>query len=249
LLSLFSPFSVAVHSFSPNQPNLPPGKGCLYLGQASSRGGKQTIKARAPPPPKPILEVTPPSKSYCPLSLSIKRLLPPSLPSRSRVRPAATAIGSNPCELCFSTLGTALDLRSCSSPLHHPCRDSTDLGSTIVVPSGALPGQHRHHHFSPSLITFPTFTDLVVSNPSVPFPLHGFLSSSLGLYTTGSSSVVVSCRYCTEEGSALSHCGAIKLHRCCTAEGAALSCSCAGDPCHCSAEDSAILTVAFWVLC
>jgi hypothetical protein len=59
------------------------------------------------------------------------------------------------------------------------------------MPSGALHGQHHRHRFLLSLITFPTFADLMVTNPDVPFPLHGFLMSSLGLYAIGSSSAVI----------------------------------------------------------
>jgi hypothetical protein len=130
-----------------------------------------------------------------------------------------------------------------------PLSPATGSSSTVVVPSGALPGQHCHRRFPSSLTTFQTFTDLVVSNPDVPFPLHGFLVSSLGLYATGSSSAVILSRYCVEEGSALSCCGAVKSHHCCAVEDAALSCSCAGDPSHRCAEDGAALTVAFWALC
>jgi hypothetical protein len=89
----------------------------------------------------------------------------------------------------------------------------------------------------------------MVSNLDVPFPLHGFLMSSLGLYATGSSSAVILSHCCAEEGSALSRCGAIKSRCCCAVEDTALSCSCAGDPSRRCAEDGAALTVAFWALC
>jgi hypothetical protein len=175
------------------------------------------------------------------LSLSIKRLLAlPSLPDHQDQQPPpleAAQVSS-----IFSTLGTAIDLGSCTTPLHPPCRDPTALGCTIVVPSGAFLD-------STVVIIFPTFDDLVVSNPDVPFPLHGFLMSSLRLYASGSSSAIVSHRCCAKDGSALSYCGTIKSRCCCIVDCAALSCSCPNGPCRRCAEDGTALSIMFCALC
>jgi hypothetical protein len=116
------------------------------------------------------------------------------------------------------------------------CLDNTKITIVIV--------------FSPPLlITFPAFADLMVSNPDVPFPLHGFLVTSLGLYAAGSSSAVNARRCCAEEGSATSYCGDVKSRHCCTVEGTALSYRGASKPRRRCAEEGAVITVAFWVLC
>jgi hypothetical protein len=135
------------------------------------------------------------------------------------------------------------------SPMQGPYHPWEHRRCDIGGPVWTAPRPPSSSYSPSSPINFPASADLVVSNPDVPFPLHVFLVTSLGLYTASSSSAIVLLRCCAEEGSALSYCGVIKSHFCGVVEGAALSCSGAGEPRRRCAEEGAALTVSFWALC